>query len=67
MKYITCCKDCTKRYLGCHGKCEEYKAEVENHKTHQSKIRAEKDKDNQAIFYAIENTRKIRKRLKNQK
>jgi len=21
----TCCKDCVKRYLGCHGSCEEYK------------------------------------------
>ena len=19
-----CCKDCTKRYVGCHGECEEY-------------------------------------------
>lgn len=21
---ITCCKDCTKREVGCHGSCEEY-------------------------------------------
>lgn len=21
---ITCCADCSKRYIGCHGKCEEY-------------------------------------------
>ena len=21
---ITCCADCSKRYVGCHGKCEEY-------------------------------------------
>lgn len=24
---IKCCKDCEERYLGCHSKCEQYKAE----------------------------------------
>lgn len=22
----TCCKDCAKRYLGCHASCDDYKA-----------------------------------------
>ena len=24
---ITCCKDCKKRYLGCHDRCEQYQKE----------------------------------------
>lgn len=30
-----CCKDCTKRIVGCHGKCKdykEYKEEIDKHK-----------------------------------
>jgi len=27
MKKIECCKECTKRYLGCHSECEEYISE----------------------------------------
>lgn len=27
MSKITCCKDCTKRYLGCHDECTLYKAQ----------------------------------------
>lgn len=28
---ITCCKGCTKRYVGCHGSCEEYNAQKKRH------------------------------------
>lgn len=27
MKYIKCCKDCTRRYAACHDTCERYKQE----------------------------------------
>lgn len=27
MAAITCCKNCDKRYVGCHAKCEKYKTE----------------------------------------
>ena len=26
---IKCCKDCKKRFLGCHDSCDEYKEELE--------------------------------------
>ena len=28
---IWCCKDCTERYVGCHGKCEKYIKQREEH------------------------------------
>ena len=28
---ITCCKGCTKRYVGCHGSCKEYNAQKKRH------------------------------------
>ena len=28
---ITCCKDCVNRHVGCHGECESYKQQKENH------------------------------------
>lgn len=31
-RYISCCKDCEERYIGCHSKCERYIQEIENWK-----------------------------------
>lgn len=27
--YISCCKDCEDRYLGCHSECDKYKKQIE--------------------------------------
>lgn len=41
-----CCKDCTKRTLGCHSKCEEYLAEKAKRQELNDKRRKEKDSIN---------------------
>lgn len=33
MKYIKCCKDCTRRYAACHDTCERYKQEHREYQT----------------------------------
>lgn len=54
---ITCCVDCTKRYPGCHGKCEDY---IQQKK----ELNATKDykKDNADAFAASWVTAKHRSR-----
>ena len=51
------CKDCEKRYVGCHGRCEKYlefkKANDERLKQKSLKIDADQ--------YAIDNTMRIRR------
>ena len=27
--YISCCKDCEDRFVGCHSKCDKYKKQIE--------------------------------------
>lgn len=39
------CKGCTKRYVGCHGKCEEYAKEVEERKRIREEIQAGRVQD----------------------
>ena len=52
------CKDCTERKIGCHGKCERYKAFKEYHEAEkQQKIR-----EGNAADYFIESALRNRKR-----
>jgi len=39
---ITCCKDCAKRYLGCHDKCEDYLKQRKELDELNKKIKAQK-------------------------
>lgn len=48
---ITCCKDCKKRFPGCHDYCETYLEEKEEHEQVRMKARREKDADND--FYGV--------------
>ena len=41
INYI-CCKDCTKRYLGCHGQCESY-LHIKKLNTDANKLKCEHD------------------------
>ncbi len=48
-KVIFSCKDCTKRFVGCHSTCEEYNAQRNTYIEQRDAIRAEK-----ALSYAID-------------
>lgn len=43
--YITVCKDCTRRRLGCHGNCEDYIKEKSEHEKEREYIRSRKAVD----------------------
>lgn len=51
---IWCCKDCTERHVGCHGKCERY---IKQNEEHQKRL-AEEKKANDVQRYKNENSRK---------
>lgn len=51
---IWCCKDCADRHVGCHGKCEKYIQQNEEHQ----KMLAEIKKANDIQRYKSENSRK---------
>ena len=40
---FVCCRDCPKRYVGCHSECEEYLQAKEEREKKRLKIRQEKD------------------------
>lgn len=60
---ITCCKDCKKRYLGCHDYCETYLDEKEKHDQLRKKIYKEKQADND-YYEAYYSNRKDRRRMR---
>lgn len=51
------CKDCCKRYVGCHGRCEKY---LEFKKSNDERIK-QKSLEVDADQYAIDNTMRIRR------
>lgn len=51
------CKDCCKRYVGCHGHCEKY---LEFKKSNDERIK-QKSLEVDADQYAIDNTMRIRR------
>lgn len=53
----TPCKDCEKRHVGCHGRCEKYQ---EYYKANQERLK-QKAHDIDADQYALENTMRIRR------
>lgn len=53
----TPCKDCEKRYVGCHGRCEKY---LEFKKANDERLK-QKSLEIDADQYAIDNTMRIRR------
>lgn len=51
------CKDCCKRYVGCHGRCEKY---LEYYKANQERLESIK-KANESIGYQSELSIRIKK------
>lgn len=51
------CKDCCKRYVGCHGRCEKY---LEYYKANQERLESIK-KANESIGYQSELSIRIQK------
>lgn len=51
------CKDCEKRYIGCHGRCEKY---LEFKKANDERLK-QKSLEIDADQYALENTMRIRR------
>lgn len=49
-----CCHNCTERHIGCHGKCEKYIKQNEEHQ----KRRAKEKMDTEVVRYKNENIRK---------
>ena len=50
---IKCCKKCTKRAIGCHGKCKEYNAEKDEHAKLCKKAKLTREYDSFAITHSI--------------
>ena len=48
-----CCHNCTERYIGCHGKCEKYIKQNEEHQ----RMRAKEKLDNEVVRYKNERIR----------
>lgn len=51
MSTIKCCKECSNRYIGCHGRCAEYIAEQAAHEARLETIRQEKNRQGEYISY----------------
>lgn len=58
---ITCCKDCEKRYPGCHDYCEDYLDEKEQDEKLKAKIRKEKQAEDDYYAAWYSNRKKMRK------
>jgi hypothetical protein len=59
----TCCKDCTKRTLGCHSDCNDYKNYLNNHLEEKRKIHEVRYKETISKSASIEGF----KRMKNKR
>lgn len=46
---ITCCKDCEKRYVGCHSSCEEYNEQKKRH-VELNKVMRQHEQNREAIY-----------------
>lgn len=58
------CKDCTKRHIGCHANCEDYKEDIARRKAEKEKIFKAKDHErdlNNQEYSRIEYAKKRKK------
>ena len=61
MTSIKCCKDCTKRYIGCHSDCERYNKEKSDSDKYKAIVQSNKDKiirDRAYVRDALEKNRR---------
>ena len=58
------CKNCTRRQVGCHATCEEYKKEKKERDAVKEKIRKERSKESLAISREFERIEKAKRRSK---
>ena len=61
---MTPCKSCTERTAGCHGSCEAYKEYVKINEEYKQSIKEYKATDSLLYSYYIENSRKIKKKMR---
>lgn len=59
---ITCCTDCSKRYIGCHGKCEEYLRQRAEHDAERDVMRELQRKKDVTYGYVKERRLEIARR-----
>lgn len=57
------CKNCDKRYVGCHGSCEEYKEAKKKNDKEREEIRYLKKRESDARGFAIDTHDRIMKRM----
>lgn len=53
MSKITCCKGCTKRSIGCHAACEDYKQQKQEGDAFDEQVRKAKYNENITRDYVI--------------
>lgn len=61
MKYIKCCKDCTRRYAACHDTCERYRQEQREYQEEKEALYKEAHKGDQYDEFRAEQMRKAYK------
>ena len=63
MQKITCCKDCSKRRIGCHGMCKDYMEEVNRNNKIKEEIHKKKEFENTFVDLkkqAVRNMRSVK-------
>ena len=61
-RMIDCCVDCSSRNPGCHGRCEEYLRQREEHEAERAAIQRAKKMDGDAYLYTRETKCKLRRK-----
>jgi hypothetical protein len=62
MAMAKCCIDCTKRYVGCHSKCEDYlKFRRELDEKNEARIKAKQEED-RYISYCVDVNRRVKRK-----
>lgn len=61
---IKCCYKCQERHVGCHGTCERYKTELEQHLARKDRIKQAKMQDREIGKYTADSVKKKKKRWK---
>lgn len=60
-KNIQCCYKCQERHVGCHGTCERYNDELEEHIKRKDQIRQEKKKVREICSYTVDSVTRKKK------
>ena len=55
------CKDCTDRFVGCHGSCQKYKDAKAEHERKRAVIKKAKDEEERFVTFKVETIRATRK------